>query len=212
MEFSPCTISATIAVVGLLIAGVMDVLFREIDPELWPPFLILSIPTGLSCTLENYDPSIVKIFYIFGLAFVGIVGLIYLAGAIGGADLFSLLLVFISMPTPLEGGLGLPPVIVVSLIAAVLSLVYRVITISRATSLSDSLKMSVKVSKEDLLRDKRFAWWIPRGVNIEDEWAIAILDIEEDKVEASPGSPFIALLFISTLIYLALEMLGLFPW
>jgi Flp pilus assembly protein protease CpaA len=198
--FEPCLLSSTLVLTVLLPAGVLDYLYREVDPELWVPGLLLGLPLGAACALQH--GSLALPYYAVGGVIVILVGVLFLLGFMGGADFYATLLLALVLPAPPRWSLGLPPVLVVTLYAAVLSVLHSIFIAWRASG-KPVFYPRLSVSARIYLADGRFRWWIPTGAHVEElEDYIFEVAARDGTVRIAPGTPHVTHIFLALLLYL----------
>ena len=192
----PEDIAVLNTLIPLGIAGVLDWRYREIDPEIWAPWLVLAPVVGLLYATSTGIPGIL-FYYVLSLVFTLLLAALYLLGQLGGADMLAGALIALSLPVPRE--IGLPPIVTIILYASILGIAYRFYSMARAGS---PLAIKVKVRVEDLILDRRYKWWIPDGVNVEEDWTFTLASNKGGQVYASPGMPLVSFMLLGLLLYM----------
>ncbi|MEB3760858.1 MAG: prepilin peptidase [Desulfurococcales archaeon] len=188
-------------VLGVL--GYLDYRYREIDPEIWYPLIIIGAGIGFYYSSLLYDAKLYMAGIVVAIAITGIFTVSYLLGLMGGADIYAVTFLSLTLPTPLHGT-GLPPVLSVILYSSILAAIYRAISIGYALGPRHILKSSIKIEKRRLLEDVRLKWWLPKGIDIEEDLAEELYKAPGEILQASPGIPLITMMFIGFLAYLVL--------
>ncbi len=191
-------------IVVMVVAGLLDLLYREIEPLYWV-YLTLA---GAILYLKEAGHILEELSLVhMALAIlpVLVVAVLYMAGAIGGADLLAL--VFLAASSPYLPGNILPVTVQAVIYASIPSLIHRIFMAWRACGVSCIVSGRVRVEGWRLLRDPRFRWWLVSdrrlgrpAMDLENWEAVARLGGGEAVVEASPGLPYTAHLAIGTLI------------
>ncbi|MCE4625023.1 MAG: hypothetical protein F7C35_04075 [Desulfurococcales archaeon] len=192
----PEAIAVLNTLIPLGIAGVLDWMYREIDPEIWGPWLVLAPVVGLLYATSTGTPGLL-FFYALSLVFALLLAALYALGHLGGADMLAGALIALSLPVPRS--IGLPPVVTIILYASILGFAYRVYSMARAGS---PLSLKVRVRAEDLILNRRYKWWIPDGVNVEEDWTFTLASKAGEHVYASPGMPLVSFMLLGLILYL----------
>ena len=197
-------------IVVMTVAGVLDLLYREIEPLYW----VYSTLVGAVLYLKEAGHLLEElslIHMILAILPVLVVAALYMAGAIGGADLLAL--VFLAASSPYLPGDILPVTVQAVIYASIPSLIHRIIMAWRGCGRASCLLSGrVRVEGWRLLRDPRFRWWLVSdrrlgkpAIDLENWEAVARLGGGEAVVEASPGLPYTAHLAVGTV---AASLLG----
>jgi hypothetical protein len=137
------------------------------------------------------------------LVIAALVGILFLLGLMGGADFYATLLLTILLPAPPRWMIGLPPVVVVTLYAAILSIIHSILAAWSATG-KFTLNPRLSIDAERLLADPKMKWWIPTGAIVEDpEDALFEIATKNGQVKVSYGTPHVTHMLIGLILYLA---------
>ncbi len=183
-----------------LVFGYLDWKYREIDPEHWYPLFILGSGIGFHFGVSFGSFSLYLMGISVSLIFVFILLVVYYLGVVGGADVYALLLIAVSMPVPLHG-IGLPPVLSIILYSSLLGLVYKILEAIRVVGLKRSFTLYYKVDKRIYLESDSFKWWVPREIAVESDLSEELAFVKKRFIEITPGIPMITMLFFGLLIY-----------
>ena len=196
----PGCIALAYLAAALAVPAALDLLYREVDPEIWAPLLIVGAGIGFYYATSTGMPLV--LYYGASLALALVAGLLYLAGLLGGADALAMTLIALTLPVPPRP--GLPPVVVVTFYATLLSLVHRTIIMVRVGGPRAALRSALEVRAEELLSDPRYRWWIPRGVHVEEDMLQHIAANLGGKLRAGPGTPLVFHMLLGLLAYTVL--------
>ncbi|GBF09618.1 hypothetical protein apy_13430 [Aeropyrum pernix] len=215
--FTPHILPAAVATILLLVAGLMDALWREIEPAYW----YLAVKTSLlvfaaSLYLEGglaSAPSKALVHVSLTLILVAVSLALFKLCLLGGSDVAAFVLVAVS--SPYSPGLPIPPLAVALIASAPLAAIY--ITVSHVRL----RRRGGLLTPEDLAFDPRFKWWIPRveGEVVErffhgcrlDADPPALAALTGRRVRAEPGIPLVAFIALGYLAYVAAELLAIQP-
>lgn len=210
-----------VAYVGLvlLIAGVLDAVYREVEPLYW--YIATKAGILVSIAVAGYGASLygggyyylLLVYTLLSLIPVAVVGVLYKLCMIGGADVGAIAFIALSMPV-VEWSL-LPPVYLILLYTLVPLIAYNIyVSLRHCRGLrAGCLKGSIDVDRDSLLSSKEYRWWMPEveGCSIEgykDELVFRYHGGSSGTVKASPGNPYVAFIAIAYLIFL---LLGDYP-
>ncbi len=187
-------------VLGIL--GYLDYRYREIDPETWYPLTIIGAGIGFYYSISLYDARLYLAGIIVALAIIGVFAVSYLLGLMGGADIYAVGFLSLTLPTPLHEE-GLPPVLSIILYSSILATIYRAVAVAYALGPRNVFRFSHMIEKRRLLEDRRFMWWLPKGIDIEEDLAEELYMAPGKILKASPGIPLITMMFLGFIAYLA---------
>jgi len=105
----------------LLIASYWDYRKREIEPAYWVYTSIIGALLSLSMYKMGFIELNTKIYLVFSLFAIGLVGLFYLLGYMGGADLYAIIFITVSVPVSLNSFEIIPPTFMTVVYAAIAS-------------------------------------------------------------------------------------------
>lgn len=195
------------AAIVMTVAGLLDLLYREMEPLYW---FYATLIGGLLYLSEYHWLLARADLILVGLALVpvGLMLALYMAGVMGGADVMAML--FLSLAYPLAPDALLPIPVLTILYASIPSLAHRVWMASRVCGKPRCLLAGkVRVEAWRLLRDPRLRWWLVSdkrlgGLDVGAEiWEVVAKLGPKELVEVSPGLPYVAHLavgFITALI------------
>jgi len=186
----------------LIIAAVLDFLYRDIDPELWLVGLPPAISLGAACLSASTYPFSPWLPYIMGGILVLLFFILYYAGYIGGADLGAATLLWLGTPAhPLEEGM-LPGIYGALLYSIPFIIVYMFIVSWKKCGLKCIVK-GVPMKGWKLVEEK---WWAPRGYKLELDVheLVAVEGLYDRMVRATPLMPLVAFLAAGYIAYLLL--------
>ncbi|MCE4605885.1 MAG: prepilin peptidase [Desulfurococcales archaeon] len=105
----------------LLIASYWDYRKREIEPAYWVYTSILGALLSLSMYKSGFIKLNIEAYIIFSLFAIGLVGLFYMLGYMGGADLYAIIFITVSVPMSLNSSEIIPPTFMTVVYAAIAS-------------------------------------------------------------------------------------------
>jgi preflagellin peptidase FlaK len=105
----------------LLIASYWDYRKREIEPVYWVYTGVIGLILSTSMYKMGYISINVETYTVFSLIAVGIVGLFYLLGYMGGADLYAVVFIAVTIPGSLNNFEVIPPIFMTVIYAAMAS-------------------------------------------------------------------------------------------
>ncbi len=178
------------------IAGLFDMIYREIDTELWMSSLPLGIALGYLSLSNHPYPKITP----YALTFPVIVVLIilYYLGYIGGADAW--LGVFLSLSLPVRSGSIIPAYYLAVIYSTPFILGYYLCSLYSTCSWNCIRNRGVKVRGIELV--EKMKWWIPKGEKItgDPHEIVASGNYWEETVTASPLLPLVSLTWMGLVI------------
>ncbi|BAN89563.1 hypothetical protein [Aeropyrum camini] len=212
--FTPLILPAAAASLLLAVAGIMDLLWREIEPAYWYISLkIVLLTVAASLYLQGgvpAAPSKVTLQLGFTLLLVAVSILLYKMCMLGGSDVAAFTL--IALASPYSPSLPIPPLAASLLAATPPAVAYIILSYARLR-----LNRGV-VTPEDLAFNPRFKWWIPsaRGEAVEKLFQGCRLDADPPalaalgggRVRAEPGIPLVAFIALGYLAYIVAEVLA----
>ena len=211
MAADPCIgLSHIYTALILLVAGVSDALYREVEPPLWyvaskGGFILASIDAihvkGLA--LESYAALIAVSIAPAAAAYI-----LYRLCLLGGSDYLALGFIALSSPLP-AASIPIPPALASLVAAAPLIALYYTWKLWYACGLACLRRGYARVKPSQAVYVGFYRWWIPRsrgggeGCSIEDD----PLEAARGKsFEATPGIPMVSLVAAGYIAYLALAL------
>ncbi len=175
-------------------AGVLDLVYREVDPEVWLVSLPPAVALGAVSVVDaGYLGGMWWAPYVLGLVPVVLLAGLYVSGLVGGADLGALALVAVGVPV-IEGSI-LPPVYLAVVYGAPVAAGYYVYSLARVCGLRCVARGRAVLDAGRLLELK---WWHPRGLGepvVEAHEALASAGVW-GRVEASPLLPMVFVVWV----------------
>ncbi|MEB3860611.1 MAG: hypothetical protein GSR84_00135 [Desulfurococcales archaeon] len=200
MDYLP----AVVAVVVMGVAGILDLLYREIEPLYWFYATLLGGLAYLKThggLLGQAEPILLGLALAPALVMAGL----YAAGLMGGADVLAM--VFLSLAYPLAPGSLLPVPVLAILYASPLSVAHRIWMLCRVVRGPRCLVSGrIRVPGYRLLSDPRLRWWLVSdkragGLDVGGEtWEIVAKLGPREPVEATPGLPYVTHLAAGTIL------------
>ncbi len=191
----------------MAVAGALDAVYREVDPELWMAALPLGLGLGLASVAGGSPvagPWFLPI--LLGLVVVALLGALYIVGMMGGADLFAGLLIALS--APVAPGSILPPVMLAILYQAPVIAGYMAWKYASLCGAGCLVPGRARVRGRRLVTE--LSWWAPRGYRLEADVheVVAIEGLWDREVQVTPLMPWVAFLAVG---YYASLLLGDLP-
>ncbi|MCE4617891.1 MAG: hypothetical protein F7C37_00420 [Desulfurococcales archaeon] len=179
------------------VAGVMDFVYREVDPELWIIPAPIGVALGITNVLKYYEGPLWLPYLVNGL--IAVVFLVmYWLEFMGGADLAAVLFVAVSLP--IVDNAIMPSVLLMLLYSAPFVLGFYVFELTRRCGLNCLLRLKVRVKGKELV--SKYRWWHPSGVRIEGDphEVVAKMNAWDKTIEASPLLPLVTLMFLGLIM------------
>ncbi len=203
-----CMLPASIVLGILLLAGIVDIKSRDIDPIVW--MVGVPLAAGLyvyTCgsMLEGLGPLLLPL---LALAYVpAVVSLaLYKLGLIGGADVWALTL--LAAGFPFHPQLPVPSSLAAVIVGNMTMMVHRIIVVRRVCGIKCIMKARVRIEAERILSDPRMAFWIvstDKGMDVSQEpWEVVARQgiSGRNKVAATPGLPYVAHIALGFTVYI----------
>ena len=196
----------------LVVAGLFDIVYREVDPLYW----YLAGKAGLLVSLSEaiamgISPKAYMALVAVSLAPALGALLLYRACLLGGSDVWALAFIAVSSPLPAMSYPLIPPSIAAAGLGGVAALGYYAFKLLAACGVQCLLKGSVKVSSKDLAYNSFYRWWLPKtssdGSCAIEESAPEVAASRGGFVEVSPGIPLGAGIALGYTAYLVLAAL-----
>ena len=186
---------------ALGVAALLDLLYREVDPEYWFLALPPAIPLGAGLALDTPFP---RLAYLLSAILVTAVAGLYLAGYMGGADLGAVALAAVA--TPVVPGSLLPTVYLAVVYSAPVALGYYLWKLYSACGTRCLRRLRVEVEGRRLVEMR---WWAPRldqaPLEEDPHEALALRNLWGARVRATPLMPWVTVFYTG---YLAAVALG----
>ncbi|MCE4600366.1 MAG: hypothetical protein F7C38_02215 [Desulfurococcales archaeon] len=188
-------VNSALTLAVFTIAGIMDYIYREVDPELWLiPAPILGVLGLASIMNKPQGPWSYLYLYAMNGLMVLFVGLMYKIDLIGGADLAAVSFLAIALPAVPN---SIFPSVLLSITYSIPFVVaYLAIQLYRACGVRCLARGRVRVKGSYLV--EHLHWWIPSGSRIEGDphEIIARLNAWDKEIEATPLLPLVTLLWL----------------
>ncbi|MCE4611023.1 MAG: hypothetical protein F7B17_03535 [Desulfurococcales archaeon] len=193
----------------LVLAGLFDVVYREVDPLYWylagKAGFLLSLADAINMGIP---PKVYMTLIAISLAPALGAFLLYRLCLLGGSDVWALAFIAVSSPLPVTPYLPIPPSIAAAGLGGVVALVYYIFKLLSACGIPCLLRGSVKVSSRELVYSSFYRWWLPKassgGSCTIEQSAPEVAASKGGYVEASPGIPLGAGIALGYAIYLVL--------
>ena len=209
----PATLQEVYVLIVLVIAGLLDVVYREIEPLYW--YIASKAGALLVLAEASYGASLyggeyyymVMVYLLLSLVPVIVVLALYRLCMIGGADVGAI--AFIAVTLPLHAGSLVPPIYLIIIYTLAPMAAYSAyIYLARCKGpLIRCLRGPVVVDTRELLVRREYMWWMPSvgGCSIglyKDEAVFRRYKGLKRRVEASPGNPYVSFIAVAYIIFL----------
>jgi hypothetical protein len=216
LELGWCTLSEAYVLAVMSVAGYSDALKREVEPLLWLASSKLGLSLGALCMAGHVAQLGLPLFaavYALSFAPAAVVYVLYRLGYMGGADFLAL--AFMAATLPLIEGTVVPAPMLAVIYSVAPTLAHRVLVgvmvcgWSRASCL---VSLRVSVEAREIVYSRRSLWWIVvderlggRMLLEPHEAAVRVVGRRlDERVEATPGMPYVAHLAVGLALALAL--------
>jgi len=179
------------------VAGVLDLVYREVDPELWMVGLPLALALGAAGMAGQDYPGPLWLPYLMGGLLAASFLALYWLGLLGGADVWAAVLLWLGVPAY---NTLLPSLYGALLYSAPLTVAY-VITVSARRCGIDCVVRGVPMEGWRLVEER---WWAPRGYRMESDVheLVAVEGLYDRMVRATPLMPLVAFIAVGYIVYL----------
>mgnify|MGYP001770652388 CR=1 FL=1 len=185
----------------------LDYMFRSVPEAIWYLGGKVVVVLSVLIYLTMYPPMELAVYYLASAIASAAVAAAALLGYMGMGDLWATLVISLSLPVP-PGGSGLPPSLLIILVASLAEVVTRlfasVVVSRRLGGRRSGLGVIVPCNRAGEL-----SWWFPPSkLGSEDIFgAVAKACESSDEVKLEPGMPFVLFLLIAIPVTLILELL-----
>jgi len=195
----PVAAAQAYAALVLVAAGVLDAVYREIDPELWLAALPAAAPLGAAVALESPDW---RLYYGLSALIVAVVAALYWLGYMGGGDVGAAAVLAVALPYSPSS--ILPPLYAAVIYSAPIYLAWMAWTLARECGFPCVARARARFTGRRLAaRD----WWSPAGLGEpvgDAHEVVAEAGAWDRELEAAPLAPWVSLLAAGYLAFLAL--------